>query len=93
MDTHSRLLEYQDKECRDSRGNLHEGEIVIEIPDGKSPRGFTECVVSFHLGKVHNSASSHYAAFFLDGHRESWENGRFISAIPAWELQEKLPLD
>jgi hypothetical protein len=90
VDTRSRLLAYQDKVMKDSNGVLYEGEMIISLPDDKDPRGFIECVVAFHEGKVDNIGK--WAAYFMDGHRESWSKGRFVSALPAYELQEKLPL-
>lgn len=87
----SRLLEYQGKITTDSLGPPLEGEQIVNFPDYKSPYGFTECVIAFHEGKIHKKGD--YAAFFVDGHREYWENGRFVSAVSAYELQEKLPLD
>lgn len=90
MNTPSRLLEFQDKVMRDSRGALYEGEMIITLNDARSACGKTECVVAFREGKISNIGK--WAAYFMDGHRESWSAGRFVSAIPAYELQEKLPL-
>lgn len=91
MKTESRLLEYQGKIIKDSKGIPYEGERIINYPDTKNSFGFSECCIKFHQGKIH--AHNDYAVYFVDGHKEWWENGKFISATPAYNLLEKTPLD
>lgn len=91
MKTNSRLLEYQGKVLKDSKGLVYEGERVINYSDPKSPFKFSECCIKFHKGKIH--CSGNYAVYFVDGHKEWWENGKFITATPSYALQDKTPLD
>jgi hypothetical protein len=91
MKTETRLQEYQDKIMKDSKGIPYEGERVINYKDTTSPFGFSEIIISFKHGKIHNTEKE--AVYYVDGHKEWWENGRFLSAVPAYALQEKTPLD
>ena len=91
MKIETRLPEYQDRVMKDSIGVLYQGESVVNFPDSTNPLGFIECCIQFRDGKIHSDNG--YAVFFVDGHKEWWENGKFLTATPAYRLQERVPLD
>lgn len=91
MKTETRLSEYQDRVMKDSTGTLYQGERVVSFPDQTSPKGFIESCIKFRDGKIHYDKD--YAVYFADGHKEWWENGKFIRATPAYRFQERVPLE
>lgn len=91
MKTETRLPEYQDRVMKDSAGALYQGERVVNFPDSTSPLGFIESCIQFHDGKIHYDKG--YAVYFVDGHKEWWTDGKFITATPAYSLQERVSLE